>query len=60
MTGGLLTPCFFGCLIKQSTNQNSSTTSDALKRFHHDYDARWADVEELLDTADIDMARPAW
>ena len=27
---------------------------------HSDCDARWADVEELLDTADIDSARPAW
>lgn len=27
---------------------------------HRDCDARWADVEELLDTADIDTARPAW
>lgn len=27
---------------------------------HADCDARWADVEELLDTADIDSARPAW
>ena len=27
---------------------------------HRDCDARWADVEELLDTADIDEARPAW
>ena len=27
---------------------------------HRDCDARWADVEELLDTADIDAARPVW
>ncbi len=27
---------------------------------HRDCDARWADVEELLDTADIQTARPAW
>jgi hemerythrin-like domain-containing protein len=27
---------------------------------HRDCDARWADVEELLDTQDIDAARPAW
>jgi len=27
---------------------------------HRDCDARWADVEELLDTEDIDSARPAW
>jgi len=27
---------------------------------HSDCDARWADVEELLDTGDIDSARPAW
>jgi iron-sulfur cluster repair protein YtfE (RIC family) len=27
---------------------------------HQDCDARWADVEELLDTKDIETARPAW
>ena len=27
---------------------------------HRDCDARWADVEELLDTQDIEAARPAW
>jgi hypothetical protein len=27
---------------------------------HRDCDARWADVEELLDTQDIDAARPEW
>ena len=27
---------------------------------HRDCDSRWADVEELLDTEDIDTARPAW
>ena len=27
---------------------------------HRDCDARWADVEELLDTRDVDAARPAW
>ena len=27
---------------------------------HRDCDARWADVEELLDTQDVDAARPAW
>jgi hemerythrin-like domain-containing protein len=27
---------------------------------HLDCDARWADVEELLDTDDIEAARPAW
>jgi iron-sulfur cluster repair protein YtfE (RIC family) len=27
---------------------------------HRDCDARWADVEELLDTSDIDTARMAW
>jgi len=27
---------------------------------HQDCDSRWADVEELLDTADIETARPAW
>ena len=27
---------------------------------HQDCDARWADVEELLDTEDIETARPAW
>jgi hemerythrin-like domain-containing protein len=27
---------------------------------HRDCDARWVDVEELLDTDDIEAARPAW
>ncbi len=27
---------------------------------HRDCDARWADVEELLDTDDIELARAAW
>lgn len=27
---------------------------------HRDCDARWVDVEELLDTGDIETARPAW
>jgi len=27
---------------------------------HRDCDARWVDVEELLDTEDIEAARPAW
>ncbi|HEY5775149.1 MAG TPA: hemerythrin domain-containing protein [Xanthomonadales bacterium] len=27
---------------------------------HRNCDARWADVEELLDTDDIEAARPAW
>lgn len=27
---------------------------------HRDCDARWVDVEELLDTEDMDAARPAW
>jgi hemerythrin-like domain-containing protein len=27
---------------------------------HRDCDSRWADVEELLDTADVETALPAW
>ena len=27
---------------------------------HRDCDARWADVEELLDTQDVEAARSAW
>ena len=27
---------------------------------HRDCDARWAEVEELLDTQDVEAARPAW
>ena len=27
---------------------------------HRDCDARWADVEELLDTQDVEAAGPAW
>ena len=34
--------------------------ADFFAQDHRDCDARWADVEELLDTADIDTARIAW
>ncbi|MCW8926174.1 MAG: hemerythrin domain-containing protein, partial [Xanthomonadales bacterium] len=27
---------------------------------HRDCDARWVDVEELLDAGDLELARPAW
>ena len=37
-----------------------SGLADFFTQDHRDCDARWADVEELLDTADIDTARPAW
>ena len=37
-----------------------SGLADFFIQDHRDCDARWADVEELLDTADIDTARPAW
>jgi hemerythrin-like domain-containing protein len=48
--------------------QESSMTSEDIKtgltayfeQDHRDCDARWADVEELLDTDDIESARPAW
>jgi len=33
---------------------------DFFSQDHRDCDARWADVEELLDTEDIEAARPAW
>jgi hemerythrin-like domain-containing protein len=34
--------------------------SEFFKQDHRDCDARWADVEELLVSADIELARPAW
>ena len=34
--------------------------SDFFAQDHRDCDARWADVEELLDTDDIELARVAW
>ena len=34
--------------------------ADFFAQDHRDCDARWADVEELLDTDDIEMARAAW
>jgi iron-sulfur cluster repair protein YtfE (RIC family) len=39
---------------------SDTSLSEFFKQDHRDCDARWADVEELLDTADIDEARPAW
>jgi len=37
-----------------------SGLAEFFEQDHRDCDARWADVEELLDTEDIDAARPAW
>jgi hemerythrin-like domain-containing protein len=48
----------------QETPMTSEEISSGLAAYfeqdHRDCDARWADVEELLDTQDIDAARPAW
>lgn len=38
----------------------ASSLSDFFSQDHRDCDARWADVEELLDTSDIVSARPVW
>jgi len=37
-----------------------SGLAEFFEQDHRDCDARWADVEELLDTEDIEAARPAW
>jgi len=37
-----------------------SGLADFFEQDHRDCDGRWADVEELLDTGDIEAARPAW
>lgn len=37
-----------------------SGLAEFFEQDHRDCDARWADVEELLDTQDIEAARPAW
>jgi hemerythrin-like domain-containing protein len=37
-----------------------TSLTEFFKQDHRDCDARWADVEELLDTSDIDAALPAW
>ncbi len=39
---------------------NETGLSAFFEQDHRDCDARWADVEELLDTQDVDAARPAW
>lgn len=39
---------------------NETGLSAFFEQDHRDCDARWADVEELLDTQDIEAARPAW
>jgi iron-sulfur cluster repair protein YtfE (RIC family) len=48
----------------QETSMTSIDIKTGLAAFfeqdHRDCDARWADVEELLDTDDIETARPAW
>lgn len=37
-----------------------ASLSEFFEQDHRDCDARWVDVEELLDTADIEAARSAW
>jgi len=48
----------------QETFMTSIDTGAGLAGFfaqdHRDCDARWADVEELLDSEDMETARPAW
>jgi hemerythrin-like domain-containing protein len=43
------------------TNSDIATGLAAFfEQDHRDCDSRWADVEELLDTEDLELARPAW
>jgi len=43
------------------TNADIETgLTEFFEQDHRDCDARWVDVEELLDTADIEAARSAW
>ena len=37
-----------------------ASLTEFFEQDHRDCDARWVDVEELLDTADIEVARNAW
>jgi len=37
-----------------------ASLTEFFEQDHRDCDARWVDVEELLDTADIEVARSAW
>jgi len=37
-----------------------TSLTEFFEQDHRDCDARWVDVEELLDTADIEVARSAW
>ncbi len=39
---------------------NEASLVDFFIQDHRDCDARWVDVEELLDSEDIDTAREAW
>jgi len=50
-------------LISEASMTGTEIGSGLVEFFgqdHRDCDARWADVEELLDTEDIEAARPAW
>jgi iron-sulfur cluster repair protein YtfE (RIC family) len=50
--------------VVQESNMTDVDLETSLSAFftqdHRDCDARWADVEELLDASDIETAQPAW
>jgi len=56
------TPVITGLLSEVSMTGTGigSGLTEFFEQDHRDCDARWADVEELLDTEDIEAARPAW
>jgi len=46
--------------VSMTGTEIGSGLAEFFEQDHRDCDARWADVEELLDTEDIEAARPAW
>jgi len=56
------TPVKAGLLseVSMTGTEIGSGLAEFFEQDHRDCDARWADVEELLDTEDIEAARPAW
>jgi len=56
------TPVETGLLseVSMTGTEICSGLAEYFEQDHRDCDARWADVEELLDTEDIEAARPAW
>jgi hemerythrin-like domain-containing protein len=56
------TPVKAGLLseVAMTGTEIGSGLAEFFEQDHRDCDARWVDVEELLDTEDIEAARPAW